>query len=333
MSTMSTDISTERGQTAPLAWLERTAVLLGLPGVAGVMEEALSEALPWPWDDPRYEANALVPGRPPLEISFVEADPGTLRFDFEPGCPGTSAACRRERASYLGPSMGEGLLRPGNRERFRAIPDVCSAGSDSVRNRRSALSWAPRAMVVGWPRPRSTVNWPASCPKDFPPASLRRQLRRCPASRGSYPISLPWRAAGEAASRASIFSVGGKWRRSNCGRPWRPPALNIACRNWSHSPPRLRGPASCSLRESPCFRSGKTPAGSTASWSCSQERCLDPRKRFPAASGSFSRSAPKCARRCTDGSALSAKTARCRRESTPWAFGFRRTGRRSSAST
>jgi hypothetical protein len=88
----------------------------GLPVIPGVMHEALREALPWPWDDPRYGANALVPGRPPLEISFVEDDPEGLRFDFEPGPPGSSPARRLARAVELvrrwaGESFGPAVVR------------------------------------------------------------------------------------------------------------------------------------------------------------------------------------------------------------------------------
>jgi hypothetical protein len=102
----STDVAAFAGARAPKttetpAWLERAAVLLGLPGVPGVMREALREALPWPWGDPRYGSNALIPGRPPLEVSFVEDDPGLFRLDFEPAPPGTAPARRLERGSEM----------------------------------------------------------------------------------------------------------------------------------------------------------------------------------------------------------------------------------------
>ncbi len=101
---MHSDASQLRTAYAPggpvaLERLNRVALRLGLPGVATVVAEALREALPWPWDDPRYADNALVPGRPPLEVSFAETEPGTLRFDFEPSGPGASPMRRRERAS------------------------------------------------------------------------------------------------------------------------------------------------------------------------------------------------------------------------------------------
>jgi hypothetical protein len=71
---------------------------MGLPTMPEAVCAAIRDALPWEWDDPRYGENALVPGRPPIEFSFVEAEEEVLRLDFEPCGPGTSPAARRRRA-------------------------------------------------------------------------------------------------------------------------------------------------------------------------------------------------------------------------------------------
>jgi len=82
-----------------VAWLMRAAEGLGLPGIPGVVKEALHKALPFGWDDPRYKGNALVPGQAPLEVSFVETDTRALRLDFEPCGPDCSPESRRELAA------------------------------------------------------------------------------------------------------------------------------------------------------------------------------------------------------------------------------------------
>jgi hypothetical protein len=49
--------------------------------------------------DPRYGANALVPGSLPLEHSFSETSAHALRFEFEPLGPQASPAARQQEAS------------------------------------------------------------------------------------------------------------------------------------------------------------------------------------------------------------------------------------------
>jgi hypothetical protein len=71
---------------------------LGLPALSASVTRPVRDALPFPANDPRYSTSALVPGRPPFELSFVEAEPAAIRFDFEPSGPACSPATRRERA-------------------------------------------------------------------------------------------------------------------------------------------------------------------------------------------------------------------------------------------
>jgi hypothetical protein len=87
-------------QPAGEAAVERLAFVakaLGVPAPSKAVTHAVSDALPFPADDARYAGNALVPGRPPFELSFVEDDRAALRFDFVPSALATPAA-RREQA-------------------------------------------------------------------------------------------------------------------------------------------------------------------------------------------------------------------------------------------
>jgi hypothetical protein len=86
-------------QITAVEWLKRAAIRFGLPRMGEIIEGTLHDVLPLPLNDPRYRENALVPDGPPLEVSFSEADPGSLRFDFEPCVLETSPKGRLEKAS------------------------------------------------------------------------------------------------------------------------------------------------------------------------------------------------------------------------------------------
>jgi hypothetical protein len=82
-----------------------------------VLGPFLERAFDLPLGDGRYGNNALLPGSLPLEHSFSEISPGSLRFDFEPFGHTTAPVTRRQECS---------------REMRRAV-NMCFG--------RSALSW------------------------------------------------------------------------------------------------------------------------------------------------------------------------------------------------
>src|SRR5262245_31528337 len=79
--------------------LSRAANRLGtvdpVPSVRGLLERTFS----LPEGDPRYANNALTPGAAPLEPSYSELQPGTLRFNLQPLGPDASGTDRRDEAT------------------------------------------------------------------------------------------------------------------------------------------------------------------------------------------------------------------------------------------
>lgn len=109
-----------------LAWLQRCAGRLGLPPIAGVIADDLSEALPWDLQDARYLRNTLAPGSPPVEVSFAEMQPHALRVDLEPWCFGMTPPQRRQRAAAMAVRWAAELFSPViGREYEQSLDSVC----------------------------------------------------------------------------------------------------------------------------------------------------------------------------------------------------------------
>jgi hypothetical protein len=68
----------------PSEWLGSAARRLGAADPRRYLGVALAEAFPWQLGAAAYEANSLLPGATPLELSFSEQSPQALRLDFEP---------------------------------------------------------------------------------------------------------------------------------------------------------------------------------------------------------------------------------------------------------
>jgi hypothetical protein len=79
--------------------LSLAARRLGTRDPTEVLGPFLDRAFDLPLGDRRYGSNALLPGSLPLEHSFSEVAPSTLRFDFEPFGPGTNPMTRRQECS------------------------------------------------------------------------------------------------------------------------------------------------------------------------------------------------------------------------------------------
>ena len=79
--------------------LSLAARRLGTKDPNEVLGPFLDRAFDLPLGDGRYGNNALLPGSLPLEHSFSEISPGTLRFDFEPFGHTTSPITRRQECS------------------------------------------------------------------------------------------------------------------------------------------------------------------------------------------------------------------------------------------
>lgn len=56
---------------------------LGVADPSHLLGRVLDDTLSAPFGDPSYAGNALLPGATPVEVSFSEAMPAALRFDFE----------------------------------------------------------------------------------------------------------------------------------------------------------------------------------------------------------------------------------------------------------
>jgi hypothetical protein len=101
----------------PSEWLSRVAARLGVAEPAAALGPEVARGLPAGadgWDAP--PPNALLPGAVPLEVSFSEAAPAALRFDFEPlgwrpvdgDVRGVATrAVRRAAAERWGPTVGD----------------------------------------------------------------------------------------------------------------------------------------------------------------------------------------------------------------------------------
>jgi len=79
--------------------LSRAARRLGtvdpVPSLGGLLERTFE----LPQGDPRYAANALTPGAAPVEPSFSEIEPNTLRVNFQPLGPQAQGMDRRDEAT------------------------------------------------------------------------------------------------------------------------------------------------------------------------------------------------------------------------------------------
>jgi hypothetical protein len=73
----------------------RLGVADPVPSLAGLIDRSFD----LPLGDPRYGNNALTPGSLPLEHSFSEVQPQSLRVDLEPLGPQASPLARRQEAS------------------------------------------------------------------------------------------------------------------------------------------------------------------------------------------------------------------------------------------
>jgi len=79
--------------------LSKAARRLSTADPTRVLGPLLEKTFSLPAGDPRYAANALVPGAAPLEPSFSELEPGILRFTVEPLEPSAGAIDRRDEAT------------------------------------------------------------------------------------------------------------------------------------------------------------------------------------------------------------------------------------------
>jgi hypothetical protein len=72
---------------------------LGTADPVAPIQGLITRTFSLPAGDPRYGDNALTPRAAPIEPSFSEAQPGTLRFTIEPLGPGASGVDRRDEAT------------------------------------------------------------------------------------------------------------------------------------------------------------------------------------------------------------------------------------------
>lgn len=89
---------------------------LGTRNPVEAIDGMLDRSFNLPLGDPRYGNNQLTPGQFPLEHSFSEVAPGTLRLDMEPLGPGAPAHARameagRETRRLVGEGFGSDALR------------------------------------------------------------------------------------------------------------------------------------------------------------------------------------------------------------------------------
>jgi hypothetical protein len=84
-----------------VTWLENSARRLGLPKLPRLVMDDLRNILPSGLSDSAYAQNDLVPGGPPLEVSFAEQWPNVLRLDFAPYSDSCSPRLRCTRAAGL----------------------------------------------------------------------------------------------------------------------------------------------------------------------------------------------------------------------------------------
>jgi len=79
--------------------LSHAARRLGTADPTPTVKGLLDRTFNLPEGDPRYADNALTPGAAPLEPSYSELQPGTLRFNLQPLGPGASGVDRRDEAT------------------------------------------------------------------------------------------------------------------------------------------------------------------------------------------------------------------------------------------
>lgn len=79
--------------------LQSAAHQLGTADPVAPIEGLIRRTFSLPDGDPRYGNNALTPRAAPIEPSFSESAPATLRFTIEPLGPGASGVDRRDEAT------------------------------------------------------------------------------------------------------------------------------------------------------------------------------------------------------------------------------------------
>jgi hypothetical protein len=79
--------------------LQRAAHKLGTANPVPTVRDLIDRTFALPEGDPRYARNTLTPGAAPLEPSFSELQPQTLRFNLEPLGPQASGIDRRDEST------------------------------------------------------------------------------------------------------------------------------------------------------------------------------------------------------------------------------------------
>jgi hypothetical protein len=92
-------MATTRAADVARLRLSRAARRLGTKDPNEIFGRFLDRAFDLPLGDGRYGNNALLPGSLPLEHSFSEISPASLRFDFEPFGHSTAPVTRRQECS------------------------------------------------------------------------------------------------------------------------------------------------------------------------------------------------------------------------------------------
>ena len=95
--------------------LGKAASALGSVDAFTPLRDLFMRTFPYPTEDPRYRANALMPMAPPFEPSFSETQPNTVRYTIEPLPPEASSIDRRDESTremrrLLGNFMGPDSL-------------------------------------------------------------------------------------------------------------------------------------------------------------------------------------------------------------------------------
>lgn len=125
---------------APLAVKVRHRLMsaahsLGIPDPVRPIQRLFDSTFALPDGDPRYGNNALTPMAAPIEPSFSELQPNTLRFTIEPLGPGASGLDRRDEATremrrLIDEHFGREALRWFDRqsEAWRGFGTGCDLG-------------------------------------------------------------------------------------------------------------------------------------------------------------------------------------------------------------
>lgn len=111
--------------------LDVAAQQLGTASPSDYIRPLLERTFPLPMGDERYAENVLTPGAAPLEPSYSELDPSSLRLTIEPLSPDADAPSRRNEATremrrLVGPVFGGDALRWFDRrsEAWRGLGSV-----------------------------------------------------------------------------------------------------------------------------------------------------------------------------------------------------------------